>query len=145
MLGLWWLIWVVTLTVLLYRGHKVDDDADWIGNGGERTKSWLEWIHLPADSGCGVDEGCLTIVVAILAFLLLGLAFLVLIEFIVPAIALLLFASIGGMFARAVNDTHHCEGRFGLSLFWGAMWATVYVGPIAAIVIWVISLLPRPF
>lgn len=143
-LGVWWLIWVIALSALLFRGHKVEDDADWIGNGGERTKSWLEWLNIPADSGCLLDEGCFMIFVAIIAFLLLGLAFLVLIEFVVPAIALLLFASIGGMFARAVNDNHHCEGRLGLSLLWGAIWATVYVGPIAAIVIWVISLLPRP-
>lgn len=139
----WWLIWVIALTTLLFRGHAVEDDADWIGKGGLRTKSWFEWVNMPWDAGCAFDEGCVTIILAIVAFLLIGLAFLLLIEFVIPAIALLLLASIGGMFAQAVNDTHHCEGRMGLSLLWGAIWATVYVGPVAAIVIWVAGYLAQ--
>lgn len=77
------------------------------------------------------------------AFVLIAFAFLFLFELVIPAIALLLLASIGGMFARAVNDNHHCEGNLGLSVLWGAIWASVYVGPLAAIVIWVINFLPK--
>jgi hypothetical protein len=142
-MGAWWLVWVAVLTWLLFRGDSIDDDADWIGNAGGRTRSWLEWFDLPVDAGCALDEGCATIGLAILAFLLLGLAFLLLIEFFVPAIAILLFLSIGGMLARAVNDNHHCEGRFGLSLLWGSIWATVYVGPVAALVICVAALVGK--
>lgn len=141
-LGAWWLVWVIGLAWLLFRGHHVEDDAEWIGKGKDRWRSWADATHVP-DLGCMLDDGCATVLLGIAAFILLGLAFLVVIELVIPAIALLLFASIGGMFARAVNDNHHCEGNLGLSVFWGAIWATVYVGPLAAIVIWVINYLPK--
>ena len=141
-LGAWWLVWVIGLTWLLFRGHHVEDDAEWMGKGRGRWRDWGDCLNVP-DLGCAVDEGCATILLAIVAFLLLGLAFLLLIELLIPAIALLLLLSIGGMFARAVNDNHHCEGNLGLSVLWGAIWATVYIGPLAAIVIWVINVLPK--
>ena len=140
-MAVWWGVWVVTLTALLYRGNPVDDDAEWVGKGANRIKSWLGFGNLPWDMGCWIDGGCASFVLAIFAFFLLGLAFLLLIEFVLPAIAILLFLSVGGMLARAVNDTHHCEGRLGPSLFWGSIWAIVYVGPVAAVVIWVAALL----
>jgi len=136
-LGAWWLVWVIAMVVLLYRGHAVDDDAEWMGGRGKRSRAALDWLSIfPGDIGC-LFEGCSEVLIAILAFLLLGLAVFVVVELIIPAIALLLLASIGGMFARAVNDTHDCQGRLGLSLFWGVLWATVYIGPVAAIAIWV--------
>lgn len=77
-------------------------------------------------------------VLGILAVLLIGFALIVLVEFIIPAVAILLLISIGGMLARAVNDTHECEGRFGMSLLWGFLWATVYTGPVAVIILLVV-------
>lgn len=148
-LAAWWLVWTIALAVILYRGHKVDDDAAWIG--GNRTKSLLKKVNdgpssdllggCADPSGCFIDETCFTVVLAILGLILIGVSFFLIVEFVIPAIALLLLASIGGMFARAVNDTHGCEGRVGKSLFWGVAWATVYIGPLAAIVVWVSSLL----
>lgn len=142
-MGVWWVVWVGLLTYLLFRGDPVDDDADWIGQGTDRVRGWWDWASAPWDLGCWFDEGCASVVLAVFAFLFLGLAFILLIEFVIPAIAILLFLSIGGMLARAVNDNHHCEGRLGLSLFWGTIWATVYVGPIAAIVIWVAAVMQK--
>lgn len=69
-----------------------------------------------------------------LVAILLALAVFLLIEFAIPAVALVLLASIGGMLARAVNDRHDCEGRVGLSLAWGLIWSSLYVGPVAAAV-----------
>jgi len=100
----------------------------------------LDWS---TDIGCALS-GCVgEIGLIILAIVLIIAGLLAVIEFVIPAIAILLFLSIGGMLARAVNDKHHCEGRLGLSVLWGAVWATVYVGPVAAIVIWVTALLGR--
>ena len=140
-MGGWWLVWAITLSVLLYRGRPVADDADWIGKGTHRFQGWLDMLGTPFETGCLFDEGCATLLLAIIAFLLLGLAFILLIEFVVPAIAILLFLSIGGMLARAVNDNHHCQRNLALSVLWGALWATVYVGPVAAIVIWTAGLI----
>lgn len=155
-MGVWWLIWVGILTYLLHRGHEVEDDADWSGKWGSDSSvySWIDQIagrhggsanYLSGcdPSGCFLDEGCGYFAVGIFAIILFGLAFFLVIELLIPAIALLLLASIGGMFARAVNDTHHCEGRIGLSMLWGAAWATVYVGPVAAIAIWVAAYLAK--
>ncbi|MBC8065314.1 MAG: hypothetical protein H7Y17_10815 [Chlorobia bacterium] len=155
-LGVWWLVWVCVLTWLLFRGDKVDDDIHWF-SPITKTTSLRDWAKVRsdryggcadlgsgcADPGCFFDDGCGWFLLAISAFALLAFAFLFLFELAIPAIALLLLASIGGMFARAVNDTHHCKGRIGLSLLWGAIWATVYIGPVAAIVIWVAGYLAQ--
>jgi hypothetical protein len=156
-MGAWWLIWVGVLTYLLHRGHAVEDDAKWTGAWGKEStvRTWLDQLvgrhgntandlsGCADPSGCFLDEGCAYLAIGILAVILFGLAFFLVIELFIPAIALLLLASIGGMCARAVNDTHHCQGRLGLSLLWGAAWATVYIGPVAAIAIWVASYLAK--
>jgi hypothetical protein len=133
-LGAWWLVWTCVLTWLLVSGHAVDDDSG-MNFGGGKTQMVLDAFSFPDLGGCAVDEGCASIFLGLIAALLIGLAFVVLVEFIVPAIAILLLLSIGGMLARAVNDTHECRGRIGLSLMWGALWSTVYIGPILVVVL----------
>jgi hypothetical protein len=144
-LGAWWLLWVITLVVLLFQGVAVDDDTSaptfargstkGLGGAVGETASNLEWFDGCGFAACG--EGCLIAAGILLAVF----ALLAVIEFLIPAIAILLFASIGGMLARAVNDRHECEGRFGLSVLWGLLWATLYTGPVIAIVAWVSAFL----
>ena len=50
--------------------------------------------------------------------------------FLIPVVAVVL----RGMLARVVNDRHHCEGNLFLASVWGAIWATVYTGPLALVV-----------
>jgi hypothetical protein len=138
----WWLIWILTLTALLYQGHRVDDDSQ-IEFGGDKTRMVFEACNLADLGGCLFGESCASIFLGLLAALLIGLAFVVLIEFIVPAIAILLLLSIGGMLARAVNDSHHCSGRLGLSLLWATLWSTLYIGPVFVIVLALSALLTK--
>lgn len=142
-LAVWWLVWVCMLTALLFRGEAVDDDTRWLPFGGEKSGMMLDSLGILDPVGCIAGEGCATVILTIAAVLLAGLALMVLVEFIVPAIALLLLASIGGMLARAVNDRHECAGRFGASLLWGAVWATLYIGPVAAAVLWLSTMVHR--
>ena len=139
----WWVVWVCLLAWLLYRGHDVDDDGQ-IRFGGGRTGSCLD-LATYVDPGCGAlfGEGCAAALVGVLVSVVLLAAVFLMIEFVVPAIALVLLASIGGMLARAVNDRHDCDGRFWRSLAWGTAWATVYIGPVAAIVIWAGTMLGK--
>jgi hypothetical protein len=69
----------------------------------------------------------------------IGLAW-VLIEVIVPVVAVLLYALVRGMLARVANDKHGCGGKSGASLLWGALWATVYTVPLAFLT-WVVHLI----
>jgi hypothetical protein len=136
-LAVWWLIWFVVMSWLLYEGHAIQDDAEFARPGIKWGGDFLDSAVSAGDLGCLIGDGCGEAGLAVVGIVLLLIGVALLIEFIFPAIALLLLASIGGMFARAVNDTHDCEGRIGRSLFWAFAWATLYIGPIAAVVIWV--------
>lgn len=131
-LGAWWLIWTVTLFILLYRGHKVDDDTAVSGWSSSRFGSldgtWADSIGCVGD-GCAEGFGYLVAGI----FVIIGI--LLLVELIIPGLIILLLLSIGGMTARAINDRHDCDGRFVPSLLWSVVWSTVYTGPLIAIVV----------
>ncbi len=137
----WWAVCAAVLTYLLYIGHGVDDDIIAPSFSGTKSDALYHSLEIAANcGGCVVGENCLAALMILFAGLLIGLALALLIELVIPAIALLLLVSIGGMLARVANDTHGCHNRFGPSLFWGVLWATIYVAPIAAIVVWVAAI-----
>ncbi len=138
-MGAWWLAWVGILGSLLYRGQEVEDDSE-VSYGGRFSQNVGEVTSTVADvASFGCMDGCLPIILALVLVLVFGL----LVEFALPALAFLLFISIGGMFARAVNDTHECKGRLWRSLVWGGLWATLYIGPLLAIVPWLPAVFPK--
>ncbi|HZP82104.1 MAG TPA: hypothetical protein VFB21_10725 [Chthonomonadaceae bacterium] len=65
-----------------------------------------------------------------------------LIEFVIPAVAFLLYWLIRRMLSRAVNDKRDCQGRLLRSLSWGAFWASLYTAPLALLV-WALHLVLR--
>lgn len=137
--GLWWLVWLVALTRLLYDGVRVSDDhrmgapRSWFGTGGPSWNFGPGDIPLTNAEGCG--EGCATALAVVVALIALVAISWLLIEVIIPVLAFLLYLLIRGMLARVVNDFHGCTGNFGRSLRWGATWATAYTAPLA-ILIW---------
>lgn len=137
-LGIWWGTWVWILSWMLYQGHQVDNDAG-VGFGGDLSKRIGRGALDSIPCGCGCGEFFLVF----LALALLVLFAALLVEFALPALGFLLFLSIGGMFARAINDTHDCEGNLGRSLLWGGLWATLYVGPLIAVVPWLPLVFPK--
>ena len=143
-LAAWWVIWVGMLTYLLYQGHVVDDDALEVKFRSGKTGDLLNpFDMIDPLSGC-LDGGCQTLALGVLAIGLLIGAVFVMVEFVIPAVAVLLLLSIGGMIARAVNDTNACQGRFGVALLWGSIWSTLYIGPIAALILWLPTILHHP-
>ena len=60
----------------------------------------------------------------------------VMIEFIVPGLAFLVYILMRGMLARVVNHHKDCGGVV-QSLTWGFVWATIYTGPLA-LAVWVV-------
>jgi hypothetical protein len=137
-LGIWWGTWVWILSWMLYQGHQVDDDAE-VGFGGDFSKKLGHGALESIPYGCGCGE----VFLLIAAVLILGLLLALLVEFALPALGFLLFLTVGGMFARAINDTHGCEGNLGRSLIWGGLWATLYVGPLLAVAPWLPLVFPK--
>jgi hypothetical protein len=142
--ALWWLIWVVALTVLLYRGHRVSDDHQmkqpqrWFGKSSGSDEGW-SWFYFP-DFSSGFDVSgeagavCLVILLIIVAIPLLILLTWFLVEVAVPGIAFLMYFVVRGQLARVVNDRHHCNGHLLRAILWGSVWASVYTAPLAALI-----------
>jgi hypothetical protein len=139
-MGVWWVVWFGVLTYLLYTGTLVDDELVDVSFSPGSVEDILETVPNP---GCAPDpsDGCLAVIGILVGVVLLYLAFVLLIELVLPGIALILLVSVGGMLARVANDTHDCERKLGRSLTWAFVWSTTYVLPIALAVIGVVSLL----
>ncbi|MEQ1821614.1 MAG: hypothetical protein ABL949_03815 [Fimbriimonadaceae bacterium] len=133
-----WFVWLIVLCRLLYRGDKIDTcapvklDFKLTRKAARATLESFQW-------GCAFGEIFILIMVVLLLFLLLAFT----VELILPVLGLVLFLSIGGLLARATNDTHDCQGRLGRSVFWGTIWATLYIGPLLVIVPWLPAVFPK--
>ncbi len=130
-MAVWWAVWVGLLTWLLFWGYEVDSDSRvrkrpvWSPSLGWSDS--LDWL--------GCMAGCDFIGLAVVAVVAILISFWLLVELVIPGLALLLVLSIGGMLARAVNDRHDCRGRLLVSLAWAVIWATLYVLPVAVVVV----------
>jgi hypothetical protein len=127
-LALWWTTWTGLMTYLLHRGARLLDDQEpsdrlraWLGGAGERMEDDADpaWAHSVAFAGA-------------LVLVLLLLWFFV--AFALPLLAFSAYLLVRGGLARVVHDRHDCRGRWGRSLAWAALWATVYVAPLAGLV-----------
>ncbi len=137
-LGVWWFIWLVALTWLLYTRSLVGavephEPRSPFGYGFYRS----DW-----NPGCSDPSGCLLAgegwcLIGVLLIVVLPAAIWILVEVAIPALALILFGTIRAMLACVVNDQHRCQQHFGRSLGWAALWATVYVAPLALLVWWI--------
>jgi hypothetical protein len=135
-LAAWWLLSALGFAALLHRGfHLVDDYvyfAPW-----NRPSSAGEAAHLGAEgcSGYAPDdlEGCLIgLLFALLAALLFGAAWL-LVEIAAPLLFLLVYLLVTRALTRVARDRHDCRGAPARALAWGALWATIYLLPLAAL------------
>jgi hypothetical protein len=136
-LALWWSVWLVVLTWLLFTGRLVTDDHQ-LG----KPRRWFQFDFsdlLPSldpwdliftnklgDWMFGCALGVLLLAIVAVVWILIELA--------IPAILFLLYFVTRGMLAQVVNDRHHCKGRLGRALSRGFLWATVYTAPLAAAV-----------
>jgi hypothetical protein len=145
-LGLWWAVWTITLVYLLYTGRRLSDDhamaapRNWFGKGSSSSSGWLDLFSVPLE-GCAV-EGCATVMAVIAVIFLALFGLWLLIEVLIPTIAFVMYFLLRGMLAKVANDEHGCEGNPLRAAGWGALWATVYIAPLAVLV-WFVHLLHR--
>lgn len=141
-LGAWWMIVAATLTILLYRGFRLRDDfvyfAPWDrpaepAAAAPATKDGSS-SNLGLDGCSGLDaEGCAAAAVITVALAAaFGVAW-VLVEFALPVVFLLMYGLFMRAIGRVANDRHGCEGDLAKAMRWGALWATLYVLPLALI------------
>ncbi len=135
-IAIWWLLWVMILTKLLYKGEQVSDDH--VRKG---ARSWFNTKDhdLSGYDGCayGADfEGCAVIIGLIAAVALVW----ILVEIAVPVVFFMLYFLVRGMLARVVNDQRNCRGEFGRSALRGVLWATIYTVPLA-VTVWIIHVI----
>jgi hypothetical protein len=79
----------------------------------------------------GMDlEGLLVILGVIVA---IGLGWAI-VELLAPVLLVCAYVVLVAALRRVANDRHGCEGNLGRSILWGALWATVYTLPLAAVV-----------
>jgi hypothetical protein len=149
-LGVWWVVWAIALSVILYRGTRVSDDHRFspsislgdLGGGGRTKRSsssssgtgffdGLSGVGDLADGG----EGCLYVIGALL---LAGAALLVawlLVELIVPTLFTLAYLLLIRALQVVTNDRHGCKGIPVRSAGYGSLWATIYILPLVVVVL----------
>jgi len=159
-LGLWWLVFASVATALLYRGFRLRHDLVYFlpwevpsgggrpvpseGRAGGRGCSGTGWGCSDASGldaiGCGeVGEGALVLaVVAVAALVFLGGAWL-LAEFAFPTVMVFGYLATQRALGRIARDHHGCQGELARSICWGALWASLYVAPLA-LVTWLVHL-----
>ena len=157
-LAAWWLVFFATSTWLLYRGFRLRDDlvyfTRWNKPDGAREPSE---DHGPATfdgSGCaGVADGCefgcidsgeaglVVVALGVAALAFFGGAWL-LAEVAFPLLLLTGYHATLRILGRLARDHHGCRGELLRSLGWGALWASVYVAPLA-LVTWLTHLAAR--
>jgi hypothetical protein len=144
-LAFWWAVWAGTLARLLYTGRRLSDDHElgtprrWFGTSSGRSSAW-NWLDIPMD-GCAV-EGCATVFAIIFVVAIAVIGLWLMIEVVVPAVAFVMYCLVRGMLAKVANDEHGCEGKLLRSAGWAAVWASVYIAPVALLV-WLMHVLHR--
>lgn len=159
-LGAWWGLVTLVLSVLLYRGYRLKDDwaftsplrslfvAEPPKHGGSPSRSTPTKSSggsgcdplSGCDLGCSVpDEGFLVVLGAIVAAVLLAGAGWVLVEIALPIVLFAAYTGILAALKRVAHDRHGCEGNFLRAVSWGALWAGLYMLPLA-VVVWVVHM-----
>lgn len=143
----WWGVFSAVLSFLLFKGLRIADDfrftlrrpgADPKTSAASTTRksksSWLDPSGCTDVGGCSDVEGCgAAVVIVIMIGLAAGATWLVA-ELVVPLFFAASYLLLTRALARVANDKHECAGSIKRSIGWGAVWATVYVLPIAAAV-----------
>jgi hypothetical protein len=143
-LGVWWVVWWIVLGWVLFHRMEVEDDAEMPRGGWLRDHIGDSALNGCGDyGGCSDAEGCGTAIAGLIAIVAVALAVLFVIELLIPAIAFLLYLTVRAMLRQAARWHERCEGNPGASMFWAAVWSTVYLAPIG-LVIWGVQLITRP-
>ena len=153
-----------TLTVVLYRGLRLDDDhffyrprLPWQSiepahEGAPPARAPKTRVGGSSGSGCdrgcgdvgcgsaGCDEGVglLAVLAAVLAVIAAVVLFAwVIVEVSLPLVFLAFYQALMLGIRRAARDPRGCKGSLGPCVAWASLWAAVYVAPVGVLV-WVL-------
>lgn len=130
-LGVWWVVWWIVLGWILFHRMEVDDDAEMPQTGWLRDRFGGQGLDGCTDvAGCADLDGCGSAIAGVIAVLVLVIGVLFLIELVIPALAFGMYLLVRAMLRQATRWHERCEGHPGLSMFWAAVWTTVYLAPI---------------
>lgn len=146
-LGAWWLAWALILGVIAYRGQRLADHGSALWTSEEAARSattedpavpssrW--WSNLGSffDIGMICEELAYLLVVIAVVLLAVGAAVLAawfVVELVAPA--LFCAASVGLTLALRQSRRSQHRGKLARAGLHGAMWASAYVAPLAALV-----------
>ncbi len=143
----WWGVWTVALAVLLYRGFRLSDDHVFRWPRFARKRETER--PRPKDKGSTwwdapfylLEAGWVVALAGLIVAALFGAAWVV-VELLLPALFFLAYWLVRGALARVANDNHDCEGHGPRSLGWAALFATLYMLPLALILGVVAALWP---
>jgi hypothetical protein len=139
-IAIWWSLWCIILTLLLYRGWRLSDDhvlakprMPWGSSKPAREPSLPGEV---ANDGLGCLEvlDLELLVLALTLMVIFGAAWLV-VELALPGLFFCAYLLVRSSLARVANDEHACEGQLGRALRWGALWSSVVALPLAACVL----------
>jgi hypothetical protein len=140
--GASWFVWAAVLTSTLYRGERIADDhrfepSLWFleekpGPAGVRAKSGADkpgggWGSI---GNIGDIGEAFVLLGAILLACVAVLTAWLLVELVIPALFTLAYLLLIRALKLATNDGTGCRGDLGRSLRRGALFATLYVGPL---------------
>jgi hypothetical protein len=136
-LGAWWLSWATILAVLAYRGQPLDERAPALWHEEDVAPPQPALVarpEAPPSRWWQLGELCFNgegVAIALALVLVLGIAWLV-VELVAPAVFFATWVGLTHALRRARASSHH--GELGRSAFHGALWATTYVAPLAAVI-----------
>lgn len=151
-LGAWWAVLTGVLAALLHRGYRLRDDMVFVAPWDRLGKDGATPTAKPSSGssalrGCGdfasCGDGCsgidgefavVLVVGAALIAVLLGAAWVVA-EIALPIVLYVGYAVVSRALMRVAHDRHGCEGDLAKSVGWGALWATIYLAPLALLVL----------
>lgn len=97
----------------------------------DRKKRWLRGSGGGFPDIGGIDLEGLAVLLGLLLAVGVGWA---VVELLAPVVLVCAYVIIVAGLRRVANDRHGCEGHLPRSIVWGALWATVYTLPLAAVV-----------
>jgi hypothetical protein len=142
-LGVWWTLWTVLLTWLLFVGVGLHDDLTvspgTTADDGARwwhSIGWLDPGQLGEVEWLGADAlGCLMPLVVLLLLGVFILLAVMLTEVVFPLVVPLGYAVVLWMLTRVLHHHPACHRNLARSLGLGVWWASVYTAPLALAVV----------
>ena len=128
-LGAWWAVWWIALGVLLYKGWTIKDDFAFSEKRSFFSKYIIRHItRVSSGEGVGgmIANLILSLLVAVFAFLL--------VDILVPLIAIFAYLTVTKMLKTVAHDDHGCQGEAVQSVFHAGKWSFVYTLPIVLLV-----------